>query len=110
MASPIQFDPNGGPLGPAGSQGPGGVSGPAAGAETPAKGGQFKEVLLESLEQVNRLQQEATQGVERLVTGQTQDVAEVFSAVQKAGVAFDLLMEIRNKLTDAFNEIRQMQV
>ena len=73
-------------------------------------GKDFKTVLLESLNQVNNLQQEATAGVERLATGETENMAEVFSAVRKAQVAFGLLMEIRNKLTDAYEEIQQMRV
>lgn len=76
-----------------------------------APGGKdFKTVLLESLNQVNDLQQEATAGVERLATGDTENMAEVFSAVRKAQVAFGLLMEIRNKLMDAYEEIQQMRV
>jgi flagellar hook-basal body complex protein FliE len=69
----------------------------------------FREVLLNSLDQVNSLQQEATAEVEGLVRGDTQNVAEVFSAVRKAEVAFGLLMEIRNKLTDAYQEIQQIR-
>jgi flagellar hook-basal body complex protein FliE len=76
-----------------------------------ATGGKdFQSVLLESLAQVNQLQQEADAGVERLATGQTDNVAEVFSAVRKAEVAFGLLMEIRNKLLDAYQEVQQMRV
>ena len=56
------------------------------------------------------LSKEADAAVQRLATGQTQNVAEVFTTVQKAGIAFDLLMEIRNKLLDAYQEIRQMHV
>jgi flagellar hook-basal body complex protein FliE len=37
-------------------------------------------------------------------------VAEVLTATRKAGIAFDLLMEIRNKLMDAYTEMRQMRV
>jgi len=48
--------------------------------------------------------------VQKLLTGETDNVAEVFSASKKAGVAFDLLMEIRNKLVDAYNEVQQMRV
>lgn len=70
----------------------------------------FKEYLLSSLEKVNELQNEADAGVQRLMTGESDNVAEVFSASRKAGVAFDLLMEIRNKLLDALNEIKQMRV
>lgn len=73
-------------------------------------GKDFKSYLLESLEKVNQLQDEANAGVERLATGQTDNLAEVFSATRKAGIAFDLLMEIRNKLTDAYTELKQMRV
>lgn len=76
----------------------------------PVQGKDFRSILLDSLDEVNRLQNEADQGVQRLLTGETQNVAEVLTAVNKAGIAFDLLMEIRNKLTDAYKEIEQMQV
>ncbi len=86
------------------------ASAPAAAAPTAAAGKSFQAVLLESLDEVNRLQAEADQGVQRLLTGQTDNVAEVMAAVNKAGIAFDLLMEIRNKLVDSYREIQQMQV
>jgi len=70
----------------------------------------FQSILLESLNEVNRLQTEADEGVQRLVTGEADNVAEVFAAANKAGIAFDLLMEIRNKLTDAYQEIQQMRI
>ncbi len=75
-----------------------------------AAGKDFKTILLDSLEEVNRLQHEADQGVQRLLTGRTDNVAEVITAVNKAGVAFDLLMEIRNRLTEAYRQVQQMQV
>jgi len=82
-----------------------------AGMPTDApKGKDFKSILIDSLNEVNRLQHEADQGVERLLTGETNNVAEVLTAVNKAGIAFDLLMEIRNKLTDAYQEIQQMRI
>ena len=77
---------------------------------TPTSEKDFKSFLLDSLEKVNQLQSEADQGVQKLLTGQTDNVAEVFSASKKAGVAFDLLMEIRNKLLDAYSEVQQMRV
>lgn len=85
---------------------------PAAPTSRPAEapGKDFKEYLLQSLEKVNQLQSEADAGVQKLMTGETDNVAEVLSATKKAGVAFDLLMEIRNKLLDAYQEIHQMRV
>jgi flagellar hook-basal body complex protein FliE len=76
--------------------------------ETPAR--EFKDYLLDSLEKVNQLQSEADAGVQNLLTGETDNVSEVLVATKKAGVAFDLLMEIRNKLMDAYKELQQMRV
>ncbi|MCP4249687.1 MAG: flagellar hook-basal body complex protein FliE [bacterium] len=97
--------------------GPGGLPpvkpvSPASGAPAGEKvtSQDFKSVLLDNLQEVNRLQGEADQGVQRLLSGETDNVAEVFAAVNKAGIAFDLLMEIRNKLQDAYRDIQQMRV
>jgi flagellar hook-basal body complex protein FliE len=109
MAGPIQFDPTdhaSTPLGKALQPGAG-LTGSAKSSES---GPNFKDVLLDSLNQVNQLQEEASQGVERILTGESDNVAEVFTAVRKAGVAFDLLMEMRNKLLDAYNEMQRMQI
>ncbi len=76
----------------------------------PVEGRDFKSILLDSLDEVNRLQGEADSGVQRLMAGETDNVAEVLAAVNKAGIAFDLLMEIRNKMTDAYKEIQQMRL
>lgn len=75
-----------------------------------ADGRSFQEVMLDSLNEVNRLQQEAADGVQALLTGQSDNVAEVFSAVRKADVAFSMLMEMRNKLVDAYQELQQMRI
>jgi len=80
------------------------------GPTTTLDGKSFKDSLLDSLNEVNRLQQEAADGVEKLVTGQTDDMANVFSAVRKADVAFSMLMEMRNKMVDAYRELQQMRV
>ena len=66
-------------------------------------------MLVDSLNEVNQLQEEADQKVQALYRGDTNNVADVFAAVNKAGIAFDLLMEIRNKLMTAYDEIQRMQ-
>ena len=81
-----------------------------ASAGKPPAGSDFKSILLDSLNEVNRLQTEADAGVQRLLTGESDNVAEVLAAANKAGIAFDLLMEVRNKLTDAYREVQQMRV
>lgn len=103
MIDPIQSAMTTPAVGPAAAAG----TAPAAGA---ADGKDFKSFLLDSLDEVARLQKQADEGVTKLATGQTDNVSEVFGAVKKAEVAFSLLMEIRNKLMDAYTEIRDMRV
>ena len=79
--------------------------------EAPRGSGQdFKSVLLDSLDEVNRLQTEADEGVQKFLTGESKNVAEVMAAVNKAGIAFDLLMEVRNKMVEAYQEIQQIRL
>lgn len=70
----------------------------------------FKDILLNSLEKVNKLQLEAEEATERLLSGQTDNIAEVFSAVRKADIAFSLMMQIRNQLMNAYSEIKNMRL
>ena len=72
--------------------------------------GDFKNLLMKSIDQVNRLQAEADEARVNLSTGKTNNVAEVFTAINKADIAFKTLMQIRNKLMDAYDEIKQMRV
>ncbi len=75
-----------------------------------AQGPTFKDVLRQSIEQVNRLQLDAERAIEDLATGRRDDVTGVMIAKNKADVAFQLMVEVRNKLTDAYEEIKQMRV
>jgi flagellar hook-basal body complex protein FliE len=79
-------------------------SAPAAGTDA------FASALRKQLEEVSQMQSEAGASVQRLLTGETENMSEVFSAARKAEVAFSLLMQIRNKMVDAYSELRQIQV
>ncbi len=76
----------------------------------PGSGNDFASMLREQLEQVTKIQNEADDGVKRILTGEADNLSEVFSAAKRAQIAFDLLMEIRNKLVDSYTELRQMRV
>lgn len=80
----------------------------AAGAT--GAGEKFQQVLKDSMAEVNRLQADADQAINALSTGKTNNVAEVMTAVQKADLAFKTLLQIRNKLLDAYSEVRQMRM
>ncbi len=56
------------------------------------------------------MQAEADAGIQALVTGQTDNITQVLTSARKAEVAFSLLMEIRNKLVDAYTELKQLRV
>lgn len=78
-------------------------------ADQTADGKSFKDTLLETLDEANRLQQEATKAVEDLQTGQRQDVENVLLATTKADNAFRMLQSLRNRVMEAYDEIKQMR-
>lgn len=69
----------------------------------------FKNILENSINEVNKYQNEAKTAVEDLSSGKTDDLSKVMIAVKKSDVAFTALMETRNKLVDAYNEIMRMR-
>lgn len=70
----------------------------------------FEETLKGFISDVNNLQQDAGKSVEKLLTGEIKDVHDVMVAVEKAGTSFELMMEIRNKMIDAYREVMRMQI
>lgn len=83
--------------GTAGVKGPGNVDIP------------FKDLLKQSIKEVNAMKIEADDLQQKLATGEIKDVAQVVHAVEKADLAFKLLMQIRNKLTSAYEEVMRMR-
>ncbi len=76
----------------------------------PTQGSPFKNFLLESLEQVNSMQADADHAVEQLMTGADVNPAEVLTAVQKADLTFRMMMQVRNKLMQAYQEIKEVRI
>lgn len=70
----------------------------------------FKNMLVDSLQQVNSMQQEANKAVENLMTGGNSNPAEVLTAVQKADLAFRMMMQVRNKLVAAYQEVKDIRI
>ncbi len=70
----------------------------------------FAEILKNSIQEVNALQKEADSAVQELVQGKTENVSEVLTAVEKADLAFRALMQVRNKLIEAYEEINRLRV
>ena len=75
-----------------------------------AGGPSFKDVLVDSIQQVNSMQLQADQAVETMFTGGEINPAEVLTAVQKADLAFRLTMQMRNKLMEVYQEIKDIRI
>ena len=75
-----------------------------------APGVDFRETLVSALREVNELQLTAGENTNRLAAGEDVDLHEVMISSAEAGVAFDLMMEIRNKLLEAYQEIQRMNI
>ena len=69
-----------------------------------------KDVLLDNLKEVNNLQQDATKAMEDLQTGKRSDLEGVILATQKADTAFQMLQALRNKVMEAYEEVKQTRV
>lgn len=79
-------------------------------SNAPIEGKSFKEVLADSIGEVQRLQSDADMTIKKLVSGEIKDVTEVMVAVEKADVSFQTMMAVRNKIVAAYEEIMRMQV
>lgn len=88
-----------------------GVPAPAEGKASgvrPEKG--FGEFLTESLGKVDALQKDADAAASQIAQGEGLGIQEAMVAVEKADVAFKLMMEVRQKILDAYQEVMRMQV
>lgn len=79
--------------------------------QTPeADGSSFMGMLSGGIDAVNQSQLSANQQVQAMLTGEDVSEAEVLTAVQKADMSFRLLMQIRNKLLAAYEELNAIRV
>jgi flagellar hook-basal body complex protein FliE len=69
----------------------------------------FGNVLTNALNQVTDLQGSAQQQVGSLLGGGSADMSKVMISVEKADVAFQLMMQVRNKIVSAYQDIEKMQ-
>ena len=70
----------------------------------------FSEMLVDGVAKVNDMQMSAGGQMEQLLTGGEVNQAEVFTSMQKADMSFRLLVQIRNKLMDAYQELNSIHV
>lgn len=70
----------------------------------------FTKVLDNLIHDVDSLHKTAAAATEKLVTGKLEDVHQVVVAMEEAHISFRLMMEIRNKMVEAYREVMRTQV
>lgn len=95
----------------------GGISGIPT-APTPAssptsgvgsEGGTFGDTLRSALATVDQLHETSQSQAGELLHGDRQDLHNVMIAVEKADVAFQLMMQVRNKILNAYQDVSKLQ-
>jgi flagellar hook-basal body complex protein FliE len=85
-------------------------------AEAPKAGGlsagkvEFGSYLKDALGEVNQLQQVADKAIQQLVAEGKGDLQDTMVALEKADISFRFMMQVRNKVLEAYQEIIRMQV
>ncbi len=74
-----------------------------------AAGASFADTLKDALGEVSQLQDNAQDAIGAFLRGEPVELHDVMTAAEEAGIALDMLIEIRNKLTDAYRTVMQMQ-
>lgn len=84
------------------------ISAPGSRGEDTAR--EFRETLEKAIQDINQLQKEAEKVTEQFVQGDITDLHQVMVAGQKARLGLELLLEVRNRLFEGYQEIMRMQI
>ena len=82
---------------------------PAPATGTAAKPSGFASSLADAIEQVEQLHTDAQSNAAEMMQNGGQDLHNVMIAVEKADIAFQLMMQVRNKIVNAYQEISRLQ-
>ena len=80
-----------------------------AGGKPPASDGDFLTTLQQSMNAMEGAQGEAQSQVAQLLSGKGADLHSAMIAVEKADLSFQLMMQVRNKIVQAYQQISNMQ-
>ena len=79
-------------------------------SESGSPGKSFADTLNEAVQSVNTLQKDSDKAMQNLATGRTDNIAEVMLSADKADIALKLMVQVRNKIIDAYQDVMKMQV
>jgi flagellar hook-basal body complex protein FliE len=72
--------------------------------------GEFGSILESAVQQVNQTQTDAGKSIQKFLTGQGEELHNVALATQRAAVAFDLGLQVRNRVVAAYQEVMKIQL
>jgi len=70
----------------------------------------FGEILKDAISTANDLQKQSDQQIQKFMAGESQDLHTTVIAMQKADLSFQMMMQVRNKIVQAYQEIMRMQM
>jgi len=79
-------------------------------ASQPGSAGSFQDAFASAVQSVQSFSQNASASVERLLSGEGEELHTTILATQQAELSFDLFMQMRNKVVSAYQEIMRMQM
>ncbi|OPY85018.1 MAG: Flagellar hook-basal body complex protein FliE [Syntrophus sp. PtaU1.Bin208] len=89
---------------------------PSTLSETKTGGGKgegtssFSDVLKNTINDINKLQNDADTAISKVQVHDTGSIHEAMVALEKASISFQTMMQVRNKIIDAYQEVMRMQV
>ncbi|NPV05697.1 MAG: flagellar hook-basal body complex protein FliE [Syntrophaceae bacterium] len=81
-----------------------------AGSAAGGPQGSFGEMLKQAVSEINRLQNSADKAITNVQLGQSGSIHEAMIALEKADLSFRAMMQVRNKILEAYQEVMRMQV
>ncbi len=99
MSNPVQLLPRVEPL----------PAVPSLGSSSGAGEG-FRSALRDAIGRVEQSQQATQTSIDRFLSGEDQEVHKVALAVEQTQMAFDLFLQVRNKVISAYQEVMKMQL
>jgi flagellar hook-basal body complex protein FliE len=79
-------------------------------ARSTDQSGEFQKILTGSIDKLESLNNDASDAVQKFLTGENEELHTAVLATQKASLAFELGLQVRNKVVDAYQEVMKMQI
>ena len=72
--------------------------------------GSFGKILKDKVKEINKLQLDANSAIAKVELGDSGSIHEAVIAMEKASISFKTMLQVRNKILEAYQEVMRMQV